>query len=152
MSRPTVRLAPAAGGALCAKAVEATAMAATSRISLKMFLILLLLLSHGTLALNGGLYITPAHGNKLVLADGRFTPFSGAHAHGIVHRMDEDLPVPDMARQGRPLDGHDDLLRLLVGHDQLDAGLGDQVHLVRLAAYLLLYSLLYSVPLYLRDI
>src|SRR5690606_32945254 len=74
---------------------------------------------------------------------------SGADAHHLVDRQDEDLAVADAAGLGGLLDGLDHLRDLLVRHDHLELHLGQEVHDVLRAAVELGVTLLTTEALHL---
>ena len=52
---------------------------------------------------------------------------AGANAHGGLDGRDEDLAVSDLAGLGGTDDGLDHLVDLIVGHDDLDLHLGQEI-------------------------
>src|SRR6478736_6892866 len=73
-------------------------------------------------------------------SDGFVAALAGADAHRFFEAGDEDLAVTDAPRLGSLLDRVDDRMDQVVGHDNLQFDLGDEVHDVSGAAVDLLLA------------
>src|SRR5512132_1555026 len=62
-----------------------------------------------------------------IRSDGVVTAFAGADPDDFLDVGDEDLPVADPSRPGRLLDELDHLGDQVVGHDDLDLDLGQEI-------------------------